>query len=121
MKKKRSKRFKSLMKLSEKEKRLSAKEILEIVKKSVGTKFDESVDVSLRINLKQSKGGDLIIKSNFLSLYTVITTGTGLPINAFVFSLKALQNSIMFIPLCPNAGPTGGAGLAWPPLICNFT
>ena len=33
MMKKRSKRFKSLMKLSEKEKRLSAKEILEIVKK----------------------------------------------------------------------------------------
>ena len=51
----------------------------------------------------------------------VIITGTGLPANAFVFSLKALQNSIILIPLCPNAGPTGGAGLAWPPLICNFT
>ena len=63
MKKKRSKRFKSLMKLSEKEKRLSAKEILEIVKKSVGTKFDESVDVSLRINLKQSKGGDFSLRT----------------------------------------------------------
>ena len=63
MMKKRSKRFKSLMKLSEKEKRLSAKEILEIVKKSVGTKFDESVDVSLRINLKQSKGGDFSLRT----------------------------------------------------------
>ena len=42
----------------------------------------------------------------------VIITGTGLPIKFFVFSLKALQNSMMFIPLCPNAGPTGGAGLA---------
>ena len=52
------------MKLSEKEKkRLSAKEILEIVKKSVGTKFDESVDVSLRINLKQSKGGDFSLRT----------------------------------------------------------
>ena len=29
----------------------------------------------------------------------VITTGTGLPIKLLVFSLKALQNSIMFIPL----------------------
>ena len=35
-------------------------EILELVKKNSNTKFDESVDVSLRINLKQSKGGDLI-------------------------------------------------------------
>ena len=61
--KKRSKRFKSLTKLSEKEKRLSAKEILEIVKKSIGTKFDESVDVSLRINLKQSKGGDFSLRT----------------------------------------------------------
>ncbi len=52
------------MKLSEKEKkRLSAKEILEIVKKSAGTKFDESVDVSLRINVKQSKGGDFSLRT----------------------------------------------------------
>ena len=29
----------------------------------------------------------------------VIITGTGLPANDFVFSLKALQNSIIFIPL----------------------
>ena len=36
------------------------------------------------------------------------------------FSLKDLQNSIILTPLCPRAGPTGGAGLACPPLICNF-
>ena len=30
----------------------------------------------------------------------------------FVFSLNALQNSIILIPRCPNAGPTGGAGFA---------
>ena len=59
----RSKRYKALMTLSNKEKRLSVKEILEIVKKSVGTKFDESVDVSLRINLKQSKGGDFSLRT----------------------------------------------------------
>jgi len=64
---------------------------------------------------------DLITKSNFLSLYTVITTGTGFPIKLFVFSLNALQNSIMLIPLWPRAGPTGGAGFACPPLICNLT
>jgi hypothetical protein len=37
-----------------------------------------------------------------------------------VFALKALQNSIMFKPLCPRAGPTGGEGLALPAGICNF-
>ena len=42
----------------------------------------------------------------------VIITGTGFPIKFFVFSLKALQNSIILIPLWPKAGPTGGAGLA---------
>ena len=62
----------------------------------------------------------MILKSNFLSLYTVISTGTGLPAIDFVLSLKALQNSIIFTPRWPNAGPTGGAGLACPPLICSF-
>jgi hypothetical protein len=28
---------------------------------------------------------------------------------------------MMFTPLEPNAGPTGGEGLAAPPLICSFT
>ena len=41
--------------------------------------------------IKCEAGGDLITKSNFLSLYTVIITGTGLPIKFFVLSLKALQ------------------------------
>ena len=65
-------------------------------------------------------GGDLILKSNFLSLYTVISTGTGFPAIDLVLSLKALQNSIMLTPRWPKAGPTGGAGFACPPLICNF-
>jgi hypothetical protein len=37
-----------------------------------------------------------------------------------VEALKALQNSIMFTPLCPNAGPTGGEGLAAPAGMFNF-
>src|SRR5688572_30150453 len=28
---------------------------------------------------------------------------------------------MILIPLEPNAGPIGGAGLAWPPLHCSFT
>src|SRR5690554_4187614 len=66
-------------------------------------------------------GGVLMIKSNDLSLYTVITTGNTLPGLSWVRALNCLQNSIIFTPLAPNAGPTGGDGFAAPPLTCNFT
>jgi len=61
--KKRSKRYKDLIKLSTKDKKVDLKEIFNLVKKSSTTKFDESVDVSLRINLKQSKGGDFNLRT----------------------------------------------------------
>ena len=61
--KKRSKRYKEILKNAAKDKKISAKEILDLVKKNSTTKFDESVDVSLRINLKQSKGGDLSLRT----------------------------------------------------------
>ena len=61
--KKRSKRYKEILKTAVKNKKISAKEILDLVKKNSTTKFDESVDVSLRINLKQSKGGDLSLRT----------------------------------------------------------
>src|SRR5882762_5625765 len=38
-----------------------------------------------------------------------------------VLALKALQNSMMFTPCWPNAGPIGGAGLAFPAGTCNLT
>tara|TARA_B100000963_G_C22532086_1_gene628066 strand:- start:42 stop:728 length:687 start_codon:yes stop_codon:yes gene_type:complete len=60
---KKSKRYRELVKTRIKDKKLSTKDILELVKKSPNTKFDESVDVSLRINLKQSKGGDLSLRT----------------------------------------------------------
>src|ERR1035437_6757628 len=37
-----------------------------------------------------------------------------------VAALNCLQNSMMFTPCCPNAGPTGGAGLACPAGICSL-
>ena len=61
--KKRSKRFKNLLKSEIKDKKLSLKEILDLVKRNCNTKFDESIDVSLKINLKQSKGGDLSLRT----------------------------------------------------------
>src|ERR1700723_2023535 len=37
-----------------------------------------------------------------------------------VAALYALQNSMMLTPCWPSAGPTGGAGLASPALICSL-
>jgi len=61
--KKKSKRYKELLKSSIKDKKIELKEIIDLVKKNSTTKFDESIDVSLRINLKQSKGGDLSLRT----------------------------------------------------------
>ena len=61
--KKRSKRYKEILKLAVNNKKISSKEALDLVKKNSTTKFDESIDVSLRINLKQSKGGDLSLRT----------------------------------------------------------
>ena len=58
-----SKRYKALSKSDDKNKKLELKEIIDLVKKNATTKFDESIDVSLRINLKQSKGGDLSLRT----------------------------------------------------------
>src|SRR5215212_12161237 len=42
------------------------------------------------------------------------------PFSCAVCALNALQNSMMFTPCWPSAGPTGGAGLACPPGICSL-
>ena len=61
--KKNSKRYREILKNSIKDKKVDAKEALDLVKKNSTTKFDESIDVSLKINLKQSKGGDLSLRT----------------------------------------------------------
>jgi len=61
--KKQSKRYKELLKSVVKDKKIELKEIIDLVKKNSTTKFDESIDVSLKINLKQSKGGDLSLRT----------------------------------------------------------
>ena len=60
---KRSKRFKNIFKSKIKDKKLSAKDILDLIKKNCNTNFDESIDVSLIINQKQSKGGDFNLRT----------------------------------------------------------
>ena len=44
-------------------KKFSTKDIVEIIKKESNAKFDESIDVYFRINLKQSKGGDFSLRT----------------------------------------------------------
>jgi large subunit ribosomal protein L1 len=61
--KKKSKRYKEISKSVVKDKKIEIKELLDLIKKNCTTKFDESIDVSLRINLKQSKGGDLSLRT----------------------------------------------------------
>ena len=61
--KKNSKRFKAILKNTIKGKKINSKEALDLVKKNSTAKFDESIDVSLKINLKQSKGGDFSLRT----------------------------------------------------------
>jgi len=60
---KNSKRYREILKNSLKGKKVDVKEAIELVKKNSTTKFDESIDVSLKINLKQSKGGDFNLRT----------------------------------------------------------
>ena len=61
--KKHSKRYKAITKPSSNDKKIELKDIIDLVKKNSTTKFDESIDVSLKINLKQTKGGDLSLRT----------------------------------------------------------
>ena len=61
--KKQSKRFKEILKISNQSKTIELKDIFEVVKKTSTAKFDESIDLSMRIRLKQSKGGDFNLRT----------------------------------------------------------
>ena len=60
---KKSKRYREISKNIIKDKKTNIKDLLDLVKKNSTTKFDESIDVSLRVNLKQSKGGDFSLRT----------------------------------------------------------
>ena len=77
--KKNSKRFNELKKNSKNFKSNDLKEILELVKKNSTAKFDDSIDISLRIGLKQSKGGDFNLRT-----VTQLPAGTGKKIKVAV-------------------------------------
>src|SRR4051794_39898113 len=70
--------------------------------------------------MSTAAGGVFVMYVNERSSYTVISTGVMRPFWSAVCALNALQNSMMFTPCWPSAGPTGGAGLAWPPGIWSL-
>jgi len=77
--KKNSKRYKALIKNSNNFKSTDLKDVLELIKKNSTSKFDESIDVYLRIGLKQSKGGDFNLRT-----VTQLPAGTGKKIKVAV-------------------------------------
>ena len=60
--KKRSKRYKLIEKKKTKEK-LNLNKSLDLVKETCTSKMDESIDLSIKINTKQSKGGDFNLRT----------------------------------------------------------
>ena len=59
---KRSKRYKLIEKKKVNEK-LTFDKSLDLVKETCTTKMDESIDLSIKINTKQSKGGDFNLRT----------------------------------------------------------
>ena len=76
--KNRSKRYKNLFKSAEKNKKLKPQEILDIVKKSAGVKFDESIDVSLT---PLGSFQELFVESTEWGSQIVVKNAGGGPIN----------------------------------------
>src|SRR6185312_13937057 len=70
--------------------------------------------------MRTAAGGVFVMNVNERSSKTVISTGVMRPFSCAVCALNALQNSMMFTPCCPSAGPTGGAGFACPPGIWSL-
>ena len=69
MKKKFSKRFKKLLETSKEKDSLKFEDVISKVKKNCTTKFDESIDVSFSLNLKQKK--------NEFNLRTIVNLPNG--------------------------------------------
>ena len=78
--KKRSKRFKIIEKKKIKEK-ISLDKIFDLIKDNCTSKFNESIDVSVKINIKQSKGGDYSLRT-----ITKLPNGNGKKIRIAVLS-----------------------------------
>ena len=81
----------------------------------------EPFSMPIALRTSTAAGGVFSTKVKERSLYTVMITGIGRPFSSFcVAALNCLQNSMMFTPCWPSAGPTGGLGFAPPAGICSL-
>ena len=81
----------------------------------------EPFSMPIACRISTAAGGVFVTNVNERSSKTVMTTGIdGARLSSCVWALNALQNSMMLMPCWPSAGPTGGAGDAWPPGACSL-
>src|SRR3954451_13520094 len=80
----------------------------------------EPFSMPMAWRISTAAGGVLVTKVKERSSKTVMTTGIVVPASPCVWALNALTNSMMLMPCWPSAGPTGGAGEAWPPGACSL-
>ena len=66
-------------------------------------------------------GSFFVMNVNERSSKTVISTGMTRPACLAVLSLNSLTKAMILTPAWPSAGPTGGAGLAFPATTCSLT
>ena len=84
-------------------------EAIALVKKNATAKFDETVEIALNLGV-DPRHADQMVRG-----VVNLPKGSGKPGSTFcVCALNALQNSMMFRPRCPSAGPIGGEGFALP-------
>ena len=100
------------------------RQALEIVKKSSFAKFDETVEVAVRLGV-DPKHADQVVRGTVVlpagTGKSVTSTGRIIPACCDVRELNSFTNAMMLIPWGPSAVPTGGAGVACPAGICSFT
>ena len=141
------KQYRAAVGTLEPKKLYTAREAVDRVKAVAFAKFDESIDVAVRLGvdpkhadqvvrgtvslphgtgktvrvLAIAAGGVLVMKVNVRSLKIVTSTGVIIPISLPVFALNCFTKSMMLMPWGPSAVPTGGAGVACPAGTCSFT
>ena len=84
------------------------------------TQSDAGTVIPVVITVYEDRSFTFVTKTPPAAVLIKQAIGIVVPVSAWVCALNALQNSMMLMPCWPSAGPTGGAGLAWPPTACSL-
>src|SRR5450830_1182662 len=79
----------------------------------------DPASILMALLIRDDAGGVLVIKVNDLSSNTVMTAGMTRPALSLVLSYNRWHNPMILTRFSPRAGPTGGAGVAFPLSICT--